>query len=375
MKRHVIDAADQIGLNGFDGVAYEFTSSQIETIRAASDELHMMCLRAIDAVIADSRMLRRFGIPEFAEGMVVDSWHRGDPYVYGRLDLGFNPMTNEVKLIEYNGDTPTLLVEAGRHQQGWLGQKSAADKRPYQQFNTVEHQLLHAWLNVAQKIKAIDATAALYMSAAKEGVEEKVVVAYMREMAQKAGMQVQIIDISDVGLIDNATDPHFVDLKNRRMYFWLKMYPWEWLLNEAWGRKFPALTETMGVIEPPWKMLLSNKALLPILWKLFPGHPNLLPSFFHQEALLGNKYVRKPTLSRCGEGIRYVNGDQIIETDATEDSPSIYQGLFEAPTLDGHHAQIGSWIINGEPAGMIVREDTTPIIARNSRIAPHFYSP
>ena len=47
----------------------------------------------------------------------------------------------------------------------------------------------------------------------------------------------------------------------------------------------------MDWIEPVWKMMLSNKAILPVLWELFPGHPNLLPSFFDRQ---GGTYVKKP---------------------------------------------------------------------------------
>ena len=34
------------------------------------------------------------------------------------------------------------------------------------------------------------------------------------------------------------------------------------------------------LIEPPWKAILSNKGVLPLLWQRHEGHPNLLPAFF-----------------------------------------------------------------------------------------------
>jgi len=36
-------------------------------------------------------------------------------------------------------------------------------------------------------------------------------------------------------------------------------------------------------IEPPWKAVLSNKGILPLLWEMFPGHPNLLPAYFEDD--------------------------------------------------------------------------------------------
>ena len=41
----------------------------------------------------------------------------------------------------------------------------------------------------------------------------------------------------------------------------------------------PRFAETLW-LEPVWKMMWSNKAVLAVLWDLFPGHPNLLPASF-----------------------------------------------------------------------------------------------
>ena len=52
-------------------------------------------------------------------------------------------------------------------------------------------------------------------------------------------------------------------------------------------------------------MLLSNKALLAVLWELFPGHPNLLPAYLDGPREL-TEYVRKPKLGREGGNITIV---------------------------------------------------------------------
>ena len=33
-------------------------------------------------------------------------------------------------------------------------------------------------------------------------------------------------------------------------------------------------------IEPLWKLIMSNKAILPLLWEMFPNHPNLVPAYY-----------------------------------------------------------------------------------------------
>ena len=38
-------------------------------------------------------------------------------------------------------------------------------------------------------------------------------------------------------------------------------------------------------IEPGWRVLLNSKGLLPVLWELFPDHPNLLPAYWSPRQL------------------------------------------------------------------------------------------
>jgi glutathionylspermidine synthase len=58
------------------------------------------------------------------------------------------------------------------------------------------------------------------------------------------------------------------------------MYPLEWLAKEESSELFAHDLEDIEMIEPPWKLILGNKAILPLLWEMFPDHENLLPSYF-----------------------------------------------------------------------------------------------
>jgi len=61
----------------------------------------------------------------------------------------------------------------------------------------------------------------------------------------------------------------------------LNQYPKEWVVNEIERDELLKydLAEIRS-IEPWWKIILSNKALLPMLWTMFPNHPNLLPAYY-----------------------------------------------------------------------------------------------
>ena len=73
----------------------------------------------------------------------------------------------------------------------------------------------------------------------------------------------------------------------------------------------------------------STKGLLPILWSLFPHHPNLLPAYWTKaeaEAALGKHFVEKPLLGREGQNVS-IHAEQGLFTRGGEyaDTGFIYQ--------------------------------------------------
>jgi len=88
------------------------------------------------------------------------------------------------------------------------------------------------------------------------------------------------------------------------------------------GQRFRRATHAGDdpVIEPLWKMLLSNKGLLPILWELFPDHPNLLPTFDGDEASAAAQLewqlcAQNPSSPAEGANVRLVvDGRPLAET-------------------------------------------------------------
>jgi len=179
--------------------------------------------------------------------------------------------------------------------------------------------------------------------------------------------------MSDIGL---GADGQFYDLENRPINRLFKLYPWEWMLREPFG---DALAKSMvGVLEPAWKAVLSNKGILPLLWELAPNHPNLLPAYFDDDPraadLSRSGYARKPLYSREGANIELHDlTGSVIDADSGPYGTEgfIVQGLAPLPVFDGNHAVLGSWIVAGRAVGLGVREDRSPITKNTSRFVPH----
>jgi glutathionylspermidine synthase len=129
-------------------------------------------------------------------------------------------------------------------------------------------------------------------------------------------------------------------------------------------------------LEPPWKAILSNKAMLPLLWERHRGHPNLLPAFFDGDpaaAEVGAAYVRKPFFSREGWDVEMVDGDRREAGPAGGygEEGHVVQALAPLSCIDGHYAVLGSWVVGEAAAGLSVREDRSRITRNVSRFLPH----
>ncbi|MDX8128781.1 glutathionylspermidine synthase family protein [Methylomonas sp. OY6] len=340
-----------------ESACYRFTASQIDVLDDVTAELHALCLKAVQAII-DRHLFKQLLIPDWAVPYIVDSWERREPSVYGRFDLAWDG-NGQPKLLEYNADTPTALLEAGVVQWFWL-----RDCYPdADQFNSIHEKLLVFWQDYRQRQPS------LHFAGVDSSDEDSGNLEYLRDTAVQAGLQTQRLAIEQIGW--DASRQRFVDLRNNPIRALFKLYPWEWLLQEEFSPYLPQAQPAM--LEPPWKLLLSNKGLLPILWELFPGHPNLLEASFADKPLVGD-YVRKPLYSREGANIQIRRGASLVETGGSYGGEAcIYQRYTPLPEFAGNFPVIGSWIIADQPAGIGIREDKTEITGNNSRFIPHYF--
>lgn len=338
-----------------ESACYVFDMDEILTIERATTTLWEMCLEAVDYVIA-GRLFDLFHIPSPVVPYLIDGWEGDAPSIYGRFDLCFRD--GQVKLLEFNADTPTSLFEAGIVQWFWL-----QDVHPSRdQFNSIHEKLIACWSELMPYLNP----GLLHFACVSDSLEDLTNCEYLRDCAIQAGLSTRHLYVDDIGWNGSA----LVDLENEPIPNLFKLYPWEWLSREPFGDYL--IASPAKVIEPAWKMILSNKAILPVLWKLFPEHPLLLPAYFEPGFL--KDYARKPLLSREGANIELVRrGDVLARTEGEYgDEGYIYQGLFELPSFEGGYPVIGSWVIGQESAGIGIRESGGLVTDNLSRFVPHY---
>lgn len=345
---------------------YRFTLAQIEEeIEKPALEIDAMCFQLLDRSLADESVYRRLGIPESYWDYVAQSWKNREVDLYGRMDFSYDG-TSPVKLLEYNADTPTTLYDSAVFQWIWLEEAIAEGliHKDCDQFAELHEYLVQAFA-------ALDDGGIIHFGCLIDVADDKDTVDYLEECAQEAGVTTQFLAMRDIGVDEMG---RFSDLEDRVIERLFKLYPWEWIMEEEFGQHL----KSSGVhfLEPPWKAVLSNKGLLPLLWEMFEGHPNLLPAYFENEDAansLSGPYVRKPLLSRQGANIEIVEaGKAVSRTDGFYGEGAYVRQAFHAlPDFDGKFPMVGCWMVAGRPAGLSIRESATLITDSDANFVPH----
>jgi len=345
---------------------YAFTLKEIEDdIEAPTAELDAMCRELVARAVDDERMLKVLHIPERFWTFIAASWKRNDPSLYGRFDLSYSGQ-EPAKLLEYNADTPTSVFETAVFQWMWLEDAKARAIAPKDadQYNSLHERLIEGWKEIGQGGQ-------LHLAGAIDDPEDGGTIAYMQDTAQQAGLSTTVLAMDSIGRTPKGA---FVDLDNKPIELMFKLYPWEWMFREQFGASLAGSPTRW--LEPPWKAILSNKGILPLLWAMFPRHPNLLPAYFEDDEKakeLGDSFVCKPLYSREGSNITIMVGGQALDQDQGPygEEGFVRQAVATLPRYQENYAAIGSWIAAGKPCGLSVREDLSPITKNTSRFLPH----
>jgi glutathionylspermidine synthase len=346
---------------------YRFSLAQIEgDIENPTRELHELCMDLVSRAVSREDYLRRLAIPERFWDFIRNSWTRGDPHIYGRMDLAYGGK-GPAKLYELNYDTPTSLYEAAVFQWIWLQECIGQGRLPgdTDQFNSLQEKLYLAFAMLAPRLGEL-----MHFTSIRDSVEDRATVDYLADLATQAGIRTQYLAIEDIG---RTAEGRYTDCDNRIIAAIFKLYPWEFLLAED----FAQYLESSGAnwFEPPWKAILSNKGALALLWELHPGHPNLLPTFFEETGAgpLNAGWVRKPLCSREGANVELITDqEERLEVPGPYgDFPYVRQAYHPLPRFADNYALIGSWVVGDQPAGIGIREDASLITRDTARFVPH----
>lgn len=338
---------------------YHFTAREIEQLETATAEAYRMYCEAAAYLIEENPewMERALGLPREVCERIRDSWDADELSLYGRFDflLGRNGIP---KILEFNADTPTSLLEASVIQWQWK-----EDVCPqYDQYNGIHEGLVQSWKDIFPEGGAI------HFAGVLDNSEDTGTLQYLASTAMEAGFSTRVLDMNDLDLQDGIFHDPSGDVVKRCF----KLYPWEWMADESPAGCLADVTW----VEPVWKLVMSNKAILCTLFELFPDSPYVLPCYLSRPQ--SGLYCKKPVFSREGHNVSMLeihDWEERIRLPETEGEYNtgayVYQQYVEPTVYQGRYPVIGSWIVGGEPAGIGIRENRSEVTDNLSEFVPH----
>lgn len=355
----------------FDRVV-SITQKEAEAYYNATNELYSMFVKAGEYIIKNN-LFHEINIPFNLVESIKKSfdddahWH-----LYGRFDLAGGIDNQPIKLIEFNADTPTALLESSLIQWAMLKANHLDESL---QFNNIYESLSNNFKRLVvqygdtknfqtQGLKIL-------FSSIYGNIEDENTVRYLQNIANEVGFESEFAYIHEVGFNENEG----IFFNNKRYEYWYKLIPWEtiaidendlnYILNKI------IINQRAIILNPPYTLMFQSKAIMKILWDLYPNHHLLLETSF--EPLQNKKYVKKPSFSREGANVEIydTNHNLIHKQDGKyENFKYIYQEFIEFPKDENNNLYQAGVFFSFEPSGLGFRVGDL-ILNNYSKFAGH----
>jgi glutathionylspermidine amidase/synthetase len=356
------------------------SNSAEKALKRATNELHAMFMHATNHVLQDDELLARFNLPRAIWPKIHQSWdNRRNQMITGRFDFAISE--DGIKVYEYNADSASCYMETGKVQNQWA-EHFGCDEGDCAGGDMVE-DLIEAW-------KGSGVNDVLHIMQDTD-LEETYHALFIREIIEAAGIRTKVI--RGVKGLSWTEDGRIRDADGVLIKWVWKTWAWETALDQIRAEceddeeklrtyktgvkraEAPRLVDVLlrkevMVYEPLWTLIPSNKAILPILWQLFPNHPYLLNAQFTLTDELRDKgYAVKPIAGRCGFNISIFDTDNTLMEETVggfDQQDQIYQELCKLPRIDDYSVQVCTFTAAGVYAGACVRVDPTLVITKDS---------
>jgi len=359
---------------------YCLSETALAELRRATNELHALFMHATGYVLSDDARLKRFNIPRALWPKIHQSWdNRRNQMITGRFDFAISD--RGLKVYEYNCDSASCHMESGKIQGKWAEHYGCDE-------GFDPGQKLHEFLRDAWRHS--DVSDVLHIMQDRD-LEETYHALFMQEAMDEAGVRSKII--RGVSGLRWDTDGGILDADGLRVKWVWKTWAWETALDQLRAEceddeisvrdhrpgQLPdhpprlvdvLLRKEVMVYEPLWTLIPSNKAILPVLWAMFPEYPYLLNSSYTlTDELKQTGYVAKPIVGRGGANISIYDCYENLQTETAgqfEDRDQVYQALFALPVVGDYNVQVSTFTAAGRYAGACIRVDESPVINMQS---------
>lgn len=351
-----------------------------EELLDATDRLGSIYAKVVPVLQqAEDSLLLELGVPGEALMAVRTVVSQSLPTIIGRFDFA---QTDEgFKMLEYNSDTPTGIVEAffvnGRACRFFDREDPNAG---------MNKQLARAFGKVMEAYRRRGyPTERIWFSSLDWHEEDKGTTQYL---LRESGLAAKFAPLAQLRVWNDRLYVH--DGQTQQMQpvdVLYRLHALEKLAEERDEDGYPTgahvlsliADRKLAIINPPSAFLIQTKALQALIWNLheqgefFHREEHdaiakyMLPTYFENRFLGETDYVTKPVFGREGGGVVLFGADGgIVDKDQEDcywDQPMIYQKRVELPKItvntetgayDGRLLW-GSFLIGGEPSAIVAR--------------------
>ena len=309
---------DEDGTKYVSDALVEVSKTEAENYYSAANEIYDMYVEAAEYVI-ENDLFFDLGIPFNLVETIKKSWENDVHWhIYGRFDLAGGIDGEDIKLIEFNADTPTSLFETALLQWALLKHNNMDEDS---QFNNVYEAISN---NFKRLITLFDDTEVfddrydgwkILFSSVAGNDEEEATTKLLQQMATDAGFNTSFEYLENTHFDEDG----IYDGDENKYEYWFKLFPWEDIATDE-PELATTLTNIMNtqeaiILNPAYTLLFQSKGIMKILCDLFPDSPYLLHTSF--EALEGTKHVEKAVFGREGANTKIIDSDGTILEETT----------------------------------------------------------
>lgn len=347
------------------------TTAEVDEMYHTTESMYAMYVTAAEYAM-NHNLWKEFGItnPKLIE-VIKKEWNADKfRHIWGRFDFAGGTSGKPLKLIEFNADTATAIVETSVLQYAVLKTNGLADDC---QFNDVYDSMIDAFKQMDDDTDEVISAVAFSINTE----EDNRTIEYIAECASVAGIDIEVKSVEslyfdrELGVFSSDDGVTITKPYNTIV----KLVPWEMMLEGE-----PEMTDIildliladkLVVINPAYTLLFQSKYMLKLLYDLFKEHSAILEC---DTKPLSGKYVSKPIFGREGANVTIIdNNSEVAKEDGDyAGQPMIYQRYVEFDTdVDGKTYQLGSFMCN-ESCGVAFRVSDTPIIVNTSEFVGHY---
>lgn len=322
------------------------------------------------------QIFEMLGIPKEAHEAIRNAVFSDIVTTVGRFDFA---LTQEgLKMLEFNADTPTSIVEAF-----YVNNEACQFFGLDNPNHMLDLNIETAFLKILRQYQKLGySTDTIVFSALGWHDEDRVTTEFL---LQKSGLNGKFIPLEDLRVYEDRlcyweNGPQPIDV-------WYRLHALEKLAEEKDSDGYPTgahvidlvARKKLALINPPSAFIAQTKALQALIWNLHEmkefyteqEHETIskymLPTYMENNFLGVHSFVVKPVYGREGGAVSLFTADGTLITSDKEESywdqPMIYQQKaeleeIEVNTLNGAFKGRGLWgsfLIGGHSSGICLR--------------------